>query len=194
MEKKRKSIRYKNYDYSTTGYYFITICSYNKKNIFSEIIEKKVNDVLNEQEIILSNIGSIINEEILKSEKIRKEIRIDEFIIMPNHLHIIIEIFKSENVGANGGSPDNNGNVLPMGECHSPLQMKPKSLSSFVSGLKSSVTKRVKEFKKNNNYVVWQRNYFDRVVRNEEELYNIRNYVRYNHYNWQCDNENLNRE
>ena len=80
---KRKDIRIPEYDYSQNGYYFITICTQGRKKILSKI---------NDGKIILYEYGKIIEQEILKTKEIRKNIAINNYIIMPNHIHMIIEI------------------------------------------------------------------------------------------------------
>ena len=79
----RRSIRLANYDYSKAGFYFITLCTYQKQYLFGEIIH---------DEMKLNQIGRVVKEELLKSLSIRKEIELDEWIIMPNHLHGIMVI------------------------------------------------------------------------------------------------------
>lgn len=80
---KRKNIRIPEYDYSQNGYYFITICTYNRRKILSKI---------NDGKIVLYEYGKIIEQEILKTKEIRKNVAINNYIIMPNHIHMIIEI------------------------------------------------------------------------------------------------------
>ena len=79
----RRSIRLKGYDYSYPGAYFVTICTYNRECIFGKIIEG---------EMFLNSFGKIVKKEWLKSSKIRKEIELDLFQIMPNHFHGIVSI------------------------------------------------------------------------------------------------------
>lgn len=79
----RKKLRFSNYDYSRNWFYFITICTKNRENYFGEIIDEKM---------ILNEYGKIVENEILKTEGLRKEIKIDIFVIMPNHIHLIIII------------------------------------------------------------------------------------------------------
>lgn len=89
----RRSIRLMQYDYSSAGAYFVTICTKDRQPLFGEIIEG---------EMILNDMGKIVEEEVNKTETIRAQITIDKYVIMPNHVHIIVVI---SNVGANGGSP-----------------------------------------------------------------------------------------
>jgi len=99
----------------------------------------------------------------------------DEFIIMPNHVHGIVIIKCHLPVGANGRSP---------------LQMKPKSISSFMSGFKSSITKIVNQIRNTPGYPVWQRNYYEHVIRNEDDLNRVRQYIIDNPMKWLEDENN----
>ena len=96
---RRRSIRLRDYDYSQAGAYFVTICAYNRTCLFGEIADG---------EMRLNPIGEIVVEEWTKSERVRSEIELDEWIVMPNHLHGIVWITHNSdnrNVGATGRSP-----------------------------------------------------------------------------------------
>ena len=164
----RRSIRLRNYNYSQNGAYFVTLITKNRENLFGEI---------KNGEMILNDIGRVVEDEWLMSQKIRKEIELDEYCIMPNHFHAIVSI-----VGANGVCPDSDG------ECHSPLR-KSKSLSSLMAGFKSSVTKKINIVRDMDGLPVWQRNYYEHIVRNESDLRNIRQYIIQNPLNWENDDE-----
>jgi putative transposase len=130
----------------------------------------------------LSRRGEIVKEEWFASINIRKEIRLhpEEFVIMPNHIHGIAWIENPEiSVGADGRPP-----LLVPTE----LRMKPRSLGSFIAGFKSSVTKRIRD--ELNETGIWQRNYYERIIRNEKELDAIRRYVESNPLNWSEADEN----
>ncbi|MEM6430795.1 MAG: hypothetical protein AAF708_16270, partial [Deinococcota bacterium] len=90
----RRSIRLPNFDYSSSGAYFITICSFERRYLFGKIANNKM---------ILSDIGFIVAEEWYRSADIRQEIQLDEFVIMPNHVHSIVFIQKSESSTPAGG-------------------------------------------------------------------------------------------
>jgi REP element-mobilizing transposase RayT len=211
----RRSIRLPEYDYSQAGIYFVTICTYKKQCLFGEIKQGKM---------LLNQIGKMVAQEWLKSSEIREELTLDEWIIMPNHVHGLVVITKddyqvnsgdvsddsgsaSENfegannsgsVSGNSGSvSDNSGSASENSEGASlaPLlgksaQRKPKSLSTFVSGFKSSVTKRIKKICVENNPRVWQKNYYESIVRDEIDLNKIRQYILDNPQNWDDDPEN----
>ncbi len=170
----RRSIRLQGYDYSQTGIYFVTICTHQRQCLFGEIRNGKM---------IFNQIGKIVSQEWLKSAEIRQEIILDEWIIMPNHLHEIVAIDKKENFQ---GEDYFKGASLP------PLQedkRKPKSLSSFIGGFKSSVTKRIKPICDHPNPVIWQRNYYESIVRDENQLNQIRQYIINNPQKWDEDPE-----
>jgi len=92
----RRSIRIQGYDYSKTGIYFVTICTHQRQCLFGEIRNEKM---------ILNQIGKIVAQEWLKSAEIRQEIVLNEWIIMPNHLHRIVVIDKKDDNNFKG---DNN--------------------------------------------------------------------------------------
>ncbi len=152
----RRSLRLKNYDYAQSGVYFVTTCTYHRQCLFGNI----VNGIMH-----LNECGVIVRDEWLRSAKIRNEIVLDEFIVMPNHFHGIVIIEKCDvncAVGAHGRAP---------------LHRSPRSVGSFLAGFKSIVTKRINELRQAPGQPVWQRNYHDRVIRNECELNHIRNYI-----------------
>ena len=185
---KRQSIRLQGYDYSQSGLYFITICCYERECLFGNIINSQ---------ITLNNFGELIKEEWLKSAEIRKEIELDEFVIMPNHFHGIVIINQEinrdfiknnveasdNNVGANGRSP------LRQEIQSSPpkISMKPKSLSSLIAGFKSATTKKINMIRNTPQNPVWQRNYYDHIIRNDESSTRIREYLQNNPLSWEND-------
>lgn len=170
----RRSIRLDDYDYTAPGAYFITVCSHQRKPIFGAIAEGQV---------ILSSIGRIVESEWLRTERIRAEIALDEFVIMPNHIHGIVAIRRSggrtEKVGAHG---------------HAPLRRPPRSLGSMVARFKGAVTRAVRRRLSNTEYIVWQRGYYDRVIRDKRELEAIRRYIHNNPMRWELDRHFASRE
>ncbi|MEJ5165965.1 MAG: transposase [Thermoanaerobaculia bacterium] len=159
----RKSIRLKGYDYSHPGGYFITICTYNRKHLFGKIINGKM---------ALNDGGKIVQQYWLEIPKHFPNAGLDEFIIMPNHVHGIIMIHN--NVQANDYSP-------------SKFKSPSKTIGSTIRGFKIAVTKG---FRFNSNvYIVWQRNYYEHIIRNENELNKIREYIVNNPLQWRFDRE-----
>jgi putative transposase len=160
----RRSTRLRNYDYAQAGAYFLTLCSYNRECLFASIDQGRIH---------LSKIGEIVAQEWTRSAGIRGEIELDEWIVMPNHLHGIVMIVEAER--AHGRAP---------------LHRAPRSLSSFVAGFKAATTKRVNLFRGTPTTPVWQRNYYDHVIRNEASLNSIREYIAANPFRWADDEEN----
>ena len=120
----------------------------------------------------------------IRTAAIRREIELDEWVVMPNHLHGIIVI--ADNVGAHGRAP------LPDdAPCDVPTSTvftrPPKSLGSLIAGFKSAVTKRINELRKTPGAPVWQRNYYEHIVRDENELNQIRQYIMDNPAKWETD-------
>ena len=176
----RKSIRLKNYDYSKEGLYFITICTQNKENLFGEIIDGKM---------ILNNAGEIVKKELLKTNEIRKNIKIDKWVIMPNHIHFIIEILE----GFSSGKPvQNNVGVLPLANPKKmiiPLansnKLRANTVGSIVNQIKSKITKEIR--KVTEIFSVWQRNYYENIIRNDEIHKKIIEYIENNPLKWKED-------
>jgi len=85
----RKTIRLKDYDYSTPGWYFITICTKNRENLLCNIVGT---DILGGPKIIFTEWGNIVNSQLIKMRDFYSHIKIDRYIVMPNHVHLILHI------------------------------------------------------------------------------------------------------
>ncbi|MEO6903836.1 MAG: transposase [Bacteroidia bacterium] len=187
----RRSIRLKGYDYSRAGLYFITICCNDRKCLFGEIRNRQM---------ILNKYGTIAYNEWIKTSEIRNNIELDEFIIMPNHIHGIIilnnngrgELHSPNNPTTNNineiHSPNNNLTNIIQGECNSPLRSPSNTIGAIVRGYKSSVTKQLNLL--NIGCVVWQRNYYEIIIRDEQSYKNISNYIINNPAKWAADKFN----
>lgn len=161
---KRKLIRLSGYDYSQFGYYYITICTQNRKCLFGNIIDNKM---------VLNNIG--IGKMIKNNWEFLPKyfpVGLDEYQIMPNHIHSIINI-----VGA-GLSRPTLGQIIAYFKYQTTKQINAR----YQTGAK---TAPLQEFNK-----IWQRNYYEHVVRNESELLKIREYVKLNPQIWERDRNN----
>jgi REP-associated tyrosine transposase len=122
------------------------------------------------------SLAQIVTGEWNQSAAIRQEIELDSFVVMPNHIHGIV-IITNRSVGGDGGAPLRPG--------------PPKrSLGAFVGGFKASATKRINETRKTPGLPIWQRNYFEHVIRDEESLNRIRQYIVENPARWEFDPEN----
>jgi REP element-mobilizing transposase RayT len=159
MEKKyqkRRSIRLKGYDYTCPGGYFVTICSYERKPLFGKIING----------ITIPNyIGEIVQYEWFMIQYHRTNVFLheDEFVLMPNHIHAIIWIYEHEN--------NQSIKVPPTTKFHS------RSLGAIIGQFKSKTSRLVNELKNTPGETIWQRNYFDHVIRNQKDLAAIRKYI-----------------
>ena len=161
---KRKSPRLKNYDYSTPRAYFITICTHNRKNLFSNI----VGAIHESPENKLAQYGKFVKE-IIEILPIRFNVSIPKYVIMPNHIHLIIEINDLEQNRAIRESP---------------LQYHRSIIDKIVGFLKMNVTKQI-----HNEYIekIWQRSYHDHIIRNEKDYKRIWDYIDTNVLKWEKD-------
>ena len=173
--KPRKPNRLKNHDYSQDGYYyFVTVCTAGRAQTFGHI---------ENGHMALNEFGRIVRDEWTRSIEIRQEIELDEFVIMPNHMHGIVFIRGGvlNAVGATGRSPLQRQTGGPA----------KRSLGAFVAGFKSSVTKRINDLRQSPGQPVWQRNYHDHIIRANEALERIREYIIHNPNQWDRDPENI---
>lgn len=184
----RRSIRLKEYDYSQAGAYFVTIVTWQREFLFGEIKNK---------EMKLNKIGEIVRWEWLELPKRFPYIELGAYMIMPNHFHSILLIL--ENVGAtrqsqNSSQPDKDSlQTIPTdGIDGSPLPKgpKPASLGAIISQFKSRVTKRIWKFPEFNSTPIWQRNYYEHIIRDEKDLKNKTDYIESNPLLWEQDDEN----
>jgi len=174
----RHTIRLADYDYSCEGLYFITICCKDKVCHFGEIVNG---------EMILNDAGKIAKEEWLRTSELRNNIELREFIFMPNHMHGIIEI---TDVGANCIRPQ-----TILGVCDTPLQEEynkfrspSNTIGSIIRGYKSAVAKQInKLYKVSGTNSIWQRNYYEHIIRNDQSYQQITEYIINNPFNWEHD-------
>lgn len=163
----RRSIRLQGYDYSRAGAYFVTICTQDGECLFGEIGDGAMR---------LNDAGKIVAAEWLNTAEIRAEIELDEWVIMPNHVHGILVI------SGRGDRPVHKGDrpVAPTGP-------KARSIGAVMAGFKSVVTKRVNELRRTPGAKLWQRNYWEHIVRDEIDLHRIREYISNNPGRWEMD-------
>ncbi len=198
-----ESSRLKNYDYSQNGAYFVTIVTKNRDHFFGEIVGKAM---------ILNEIGKIVWDEWFLSEKIRTNIFMDKFVIMPNHIHGIVIIDNERNAMddgtvdtvdgvtvdvadvetlrrnvSTGMATQDNRNFHGKNKFMSKISPQKSSLSHMIREFKSAVTRKSRE--KTSNFA-WQPRFHDRVIRNENELNRIREYIMKNSEMWGRDRNN----
>ncbi|QEI41234.1 hypothetical protein BMF77_01818 [Dolichospermum sp. UHCC 0315A] len=187
----RRSIRLKGYDYTQQGAYFVTICTHQRNCLFGEIVDG---------EIKLNTNGEIARGSWLSIPRYFKNVELDEFVIMPNHLHGIIIIDSSEVVGEALANQDFSQQQNLSSQCFAPTVYtgetvkingtKPQSLAAITQNYKSVSTRQINRMNKAKGNVIWQRNYYEHIIRNEEALNNIREYIVNNPINWVKDQEN----
>ncbi|WP_295066853.1 transposase [Ruminococcus sp.] len=181
----RKLNRLENYDYSRNGLYFITICTKDRVPYLSKVtsVGNAVGDiptilknvgvgdgVLDVPEFKLTEYGRILNDQIIEINSVYKKLKIIKYVIMPDHLHMIIYLFDDDNVfGGTSRTPSPTNAVIP----------------SLISTLKRFVNKKI-------GFNIWQRSYHDHIIRNEKEFLEICDYIDNNPTNWVNDIYNQN--
>lgn len=168
MKHSRRSIRLPNYDYAQEGMYFVTICTYEKEYLLGDIVDSKIH---------LNNIGRIVDEIWSKLNKKYKNIEMDEYVIMPNHLHGIIHI-----VGAGFSRPNKNSDNISKGQ-----ENPAPTLGQIIAYFKYETTKQINIIQNNPAIKFWQRNYYEHVIRDDKDLFRIREYISFNPDNWEED-------
>lgn len=171
-----KSIRLKHYDYRANGYYFVTICTHKKICYFGNINQEKVN---------LSSLGKIAEKFWLEIPQHFNYAEIDSFIIMPNHVHGIIIINNINGIEKLNSYQEKNINNDDLSQTMSKISPKKGSLSSIIRSYKSAITR----WSKLNNYdnFGWQSRFYEHIIRDEESLNNIREYIVNNPIKWEED-------
>ncbi len=182
----RRSIRLQGYDYSQAGAYFVTICTQGKVCLFGGI---------ENGELALNEYGCAVRDEWLKTTDIRTEIRAGEFVVMPNHFHGILfigigtadicrgtaDICTDTAAGIRRGTarraPTNEQFGQPVSG----------SLPTIIRAFKSAVTKRINEIRQSPGALLWQRNYYEHVIRNEADYAQIAGYIADNPRRWEVD-------
>lgn len=168
----RRSIRLPGHDYASTGAYFVTIVTKERECLFGDVVHGEAR---------LNSFGDVIARESARSAEIRKEISLDSFVVMPNHMHAIVHI---RSVGAHDRAPLRTPRPGDL-----PLR-RPRSLGALIAGFKSSATKTINLMRDAPGVPIWQRNYYERVIRNADDLARICQYIKDNPANWQADPEN----
>ncbi len=178
MKRRRKSIRLKEYDYTQPGAYFVTICTYRRAHLFGQVVDG---------EMRLNAFGKIVWEEWFRTAQVRPYVELfeNEFVVMPNHIHGIIWIVEHD-VGATRRVAPTSRRVAPQ----PPRGPVPQSLGAIIAQFKSVVTKRINTLRGTPGAPVWQRNYWEHVIRTERALNAIRRYIIENPARWHLDRYN----
>lgn len=155
----RRSIRLRNYDYAQAGLYFVTICTHERKPLFGKVMEGKM---------VLNDFGNIAHQTWQQTAVIRPNVVLHDFVIMPNHLHGIIEI-----VNIDDGSQER--------------EQRTSTIGDMIRGYKSAVSRQIKILTQQSVCVIWQRNYHEHIIRHHNAYINIAEYIQNNPLRWQDD-------
>jgi REP element-mobilizing transposase RayT len=167
----RKDLRLKQYDYSKAGYYFVTICTENKGSVLGIVVNGFMQ---------LNAAGEMIKKWIMKLNSREENIKLDEFVIMPNHIHFILVIVGADPCVSPPGMTDIAGTHMGV-PLHTIIQwFKTISTNEYIKGVKDS---QYRPFDKR----FWQRNYYEHVIRKDNELQGIREYITNNPTKWELD-------
>jgi putative transposase len=162
----RRSMRLQGYDYSLEGAYFITICTKNRENLFGHITDNQM---------VLNNLGEITYNAWFETAKLRPNVELEEFQVMPNHLHGIILVRKQIK------NPNEKADLNTF------LRSPSQTIGAMMRGFKSSVTSKINTIRNTPGEMIWQRNFYDHIIRNGESFVRIADYIRNNVYLWKED-------
>ena len=153
---RRKSPRIPGYDYATPNYYFVTICTHDKKCIFGKPDQ-------------LNRYGKYAQEYLLKIAELNKNVLIDKYVIMPNHVHLIAIITEDDMLREIRESPLRSRSIL----------------SKLIGYIKMNASKAIRQ--RYGNISVWQRGYFDHAIRNQADYAALAEYIQTNPLRWELD-------
>jgi putative transposase len=156
--RQRHSIRLQGYNYAQDGAYYITLCTSQRAKLFGQIVDGQM---------ALSDLGRIAEQEWLRTPYVRPNVCLDAFVIMPDHIHAIAVILQCADVTATGG-----------------FRSPSHTLGAIVRGFKAAVTRQANFMAKTSGLCVWQRNYYEHIVRDEADLNRIRRYIAANPSRW----------
>jgi putative transposase len=166
----RRSIRLSHFDYRSPMAYFVTVCSHGKRCVFGEIVDG----------FMMKNpLGDVVEEEWLRTAELRPHVELDAAVVMPNHFHGIL-LFTNAEEGTARHAPT----------ARAFAQAVPNSLASVVGSFKSAASRRINELRGTPGEPVWQRNYYEHVIRDERDLEQVREYILNNPARWDLDREN----
>lgn len=174
------SARHPTWEYTSPGYYFVTICTGRRIHYFGNVVNG---------DMILSQAGQIVADEWNKTEHIRSRVTLDAWVVMPNHMHGIVVILTDElstnNVSTQTGRDEAPPRLYDEKIKNQRISPRPNSLGAIIGQFKSKCTKRIRQA--GVPQFSWQPRYHDHIIRNDRALQRIRQYIRCNPANWQTD-------
>ena len=163
---RRKQLRLKSFDYSQNGYYYITVCTYNREKILSDVRRGGV---------LLRPLGNIVEAELIALSK-RYGIEIAPYVIMPDHIHMIISI--------------NRNNAERAEQSPAPTMIAP-TIGDIICSFKSLTTKIANKNDNTPGRKIWQRNYYEHIIRDQDDYETKAEYILNNPYNIGIYNEDI---
>ena len=163
-------MRLPDYDYRQSGVYFVTVCTHQHVSLFGNITDG---------DIVLNELGKVVNSEWLHVAQARTNVLINNYVIMPNHLHGIVIIDNENYRTGSKFEPETNGKR--------PVKLRSGSLGAIVGHFQAAVSRRAKTLGLDSGQTLWQRNYYEHIIRNEKSLNEIRKYTLENPARWSDD-------
>ena len=177
------TVRLPKWDYKNNAAYYVTICTASRRHYFGEIVDKKM---------YLSKMGIVVRNEWLRTPEIRPDMNLtlDEFVVMPDHFHGIIIIGKNKynsNTNDHDRGAMHHASIMIHSKTKTINRFAPqsKNLASVIRGFKSSVTTFAR---KHHIEFEWQGRYYEHIIRDDQDFYRIRKYIKDNPLNWK-DND-----
>ncbi len=180
VPQRRLSLRLQGYDYTLPGAYFVTVCTYSRRCLFGEIVGNEMGT---------NDLGQIVLECWEEIPRHYAAVTLDAFVVMPNHVHGIIML---RDVHDPATKPKHSTDV-GAGFKPAPTAARRAPLSEIVRALKTFSARRINELRLTHGAPVWQRNYYEHIIRTERDLDIIRRYIVNNPLGWALDDENPDR-
>jgi putative transposase len=188
LKYRRQSFRLQGYDYRNEGMYFVTICTKDRISYFGKV---------ENGQMILSDMGKVVFDNWLKIPQFSPHIVLDEFVVMPNHIHGILAIVAS--VASLHCNDATDKDATAKNQFMSAISPKSGSISRVLNSYKGACSKEIKaasavasaSLQCNDATFSWQSKFHDRIIRNEEELHRIQQYIINNPKNWKKDESYL---
>ena len=172
----RRSVRIAGYDYSQSGMYFVTVCAADRACMFGEVVGGGVR---------LNDAGRIVEDEWAKTAQMRPRVLLDQFVVMPNHIHGIVVLMDSR--GTLQRAPTGDRPIRTIERFGKPTR---DSIPTIIRLFKAATTKRISIQQGTPGVTVWQRNYYEHIIRDGKSLDRIRRYIAENPVRWAFDREN----
>lgn len=178
----RRSIRLRDYDYTNAGAYFVTVCTHGRQYLLGEITDGVMS---------LSRAGRIVQTCWYSLPKRFTHVSLDAFVIMPNHIHGVVLLQEQGEPLATGNrqsADEQTADVSPLQD--TPTGARAGSLGAIIQGFKTSTTLRINRVDRTPGRTIWQRNYYEHIIRSQKSLDAVRQYVQANPAQWPFDSDN----